>query len=95
MLYSCHTSTSMAVQVVSSGKGVIIESTITCSLTKPVMKLYSCRKDIPRDAYKHWLVKTSGFSVGIWWEFVEFFHFVPEIMAVYEKTVDNMLWLIL
>ena len=67
--------------------------TITCYLTKPVMKLNSCRKDIPRDAYKHWLVKTSVFCVGIWQEFVEFFHFVPEIMAVYDKTVDNILWL--
>lgn len=59
------------------------------------MKLYSCRKDIPRDAYKHWLVKASSFSAGIWWEFDEFFHFVPEIMAVCDKTVDNILWLIL
>jgi len=55
------------------------------------MKLYSCRKDIPRDAYKHGLVKASGFSVGIRWEFDEFFNFVPEIMAVYDKTVDNIL----
>jgi len=42
-----------------------INLTITCCLTKPVMKLYSCRKDIPRDAYKHGLVKASGFSVGM------------------------------
>ena len=42
-----------------------INLTITCCLTKSVMKHYSFRVDIPRDAYKHGLVKASGFL----WEY--------------------------